>query len=66
MDPFIPKMNHLNNGGQFRNKKGCKSNDSVVSDASSGFHSDYIPEDNNSMPPNYDAVVASNLAESNV
>ena len=71
MDPFIPKMNHLNNGvggasNQFRHKKGCKSNDSVVSDASSGFHSDYIPEDNNSVPPNYDAVVASNLAESNV
>ena len=67
MDPFIPKMNHLNGGAQFRNaKKGCKSNDSVVSDASSGFHSDYIPEDNNSMPPNYEAVVGSQLAESNV
>ena len=68
MDPFIPKMSHLNgHGGHLRNgKKGCKSNDSVVSDASSGFHSDYIPEDNNSMPPNYEAVIASNLAESNV
>lgn len=65
LDPFIPKMTHLNGGGvHLRNKKGCKSNDSVVSETSSGFHSDYIPEDNNSMPPNYEAVIASNMNES--
>jgi FMS-like tyrosine kinase 1 len=41
-----------------KHRKSCKSNDSVTSDTSSGFHSDYIPED--CAPPEYNNQIVIN------
>ena len=51
-EPLLPPPR----GVPMRPKKGCNSNESMTSNASSGFHSDYIP-DMNSAPPNYDLVM---------
>lgn len=59
-DPFIPKRPHPNpaqkgRAVEMRRKKpGCKSNESMTSDASSGFHSD-CTEDH--PPPAYSLVM---------
>ena len=56
-EPLLPPQT----GIPMRPKKGCNSNESMTSNASSGFHSDYIP-DMNSAPPNYDLVMGNGHA----
>ncbi len=60
VEPFLSRSgsDQSDRGGTGRRgRKGYKCNDSVASDTSSGFHSDYVPDMDNSATPEYSIVL---------